>query len=133
MRGANRAPVPGGEWALEHDGGMVNLRECVQGVISAIAMIEIGLMLDASCRSATMNPKSSRQMNTNRLHSLPKGFKVSYDTELTGRCTSSKIWVVVKNDREFSRTLLGTDDFVSSSSSLSSLIVYYALIPRAAC
>ncbi|KAF7785068.1 hypothetical protein Agabi119p4_1233 [Agaricus bisporus var. burnettii] len=33
--------------------------------------------------------------------------------ELIDRCIGSKIWVVMKNDREFSGTLLGFDDFVN--------------------
>ena len=33
--------------------------------------------------------------------------------ELIDRCIGSKIWVVMKNDREFTGTLLGFDDFVS--------------------
>lgn len=34
-------------------------------------------------------------------------------TELIDRCIGSKIWVIMKNDREFSGTLLGFDDFVN--------------------
>src|SRR6266404_2397938 len=34
-------------------------------------------------------------------------------TELIDRCIGSRIWVVMKNDREFTGTLLGFDDFVS--------------------
>jgi len=33
--------------------------------------------------------------------------------ELIDRCIGSKIWVVMKNDREFAGTLLGFDDFVN--------------------
>ena len=33
--------------------------------------------------------------------------------ELIDRCIGSRIWVVMKNDREFTGTLLGFDDFVS--------------------
>ncbi|EAU93207.1 hypothetical protein CC1G_10275 [Coprinopsis cinerea okayama7 len=33
--------------------------------------------------------------------------------ELIDRCIGSKIWVVMKNDREFTGTLLGFDDFVN--------------------
>ncbi|KAF9651820.1 like-Sm ribonucleoprotein [Thelephora ganbajun] len=33
--------------------------------------------------------------------------------ELIDRCIGSKIWVIMKNDREFSGTLLGFDDFVN--------------------
>ena len=29
------------------------------------------------------------------------------------RCIGSRIWVIMKNDREFTGTLLGFDDFVS--------------------
>ena len=35
--------------------------------------------------------------------------------ELIDRCIGSRIWVVMKNDREFTGTLLGFDDFVSKS------------------
>lgn len=38
--------------------------------------------------------------------------------ELIDRCIGSKIWVIMKNDREFSGTLLGFDDFVSSCRSV---------------
>lgn len=43
------------------------------------------------------------------------------DAELIDRCIGSKIWVIMKNDREFSGTLLGFDDFVSPSSPFLSL------------
>ncbi|KAI6162106.1 like-Sm ribonucleoprotein [Pisolithus thermaeus] len=33
--------------------------------------------------------------------------------ELIDRCIGSRIWVVMKNDREFTGTLLGFDDFVN--------------------
>lgn len=33
--------------------------------------------------------------------------------ELIDRCIGSKIWVVMKGEREFSGTLLGFDDFVN--------------------
>lgn len=35
-------------------------------------------------------------------------------TELIDRCIGSRIWVIMKNDREFTGTLLGFDDFVSA-------------------
>jgi small nuclear ribonucleoprotein (snRNP)-like protein len=34
-------------------------------------------------------------------------------TELIDRCIGSRIWVIMKSDREFTGTLLGFDDFVS--------------------
>jgi hypothetical protein len=34
-------------------------------------------------------------------------------SELIDRCIGSRIWVIMKNDREFTGTLLGFDDFVS--------------------
>jgi len=34
-------------------------------------------------------------------------------TELVDRCVGSKIWVVMKGDKEFSGTLSGFDDYVS--------------------
>lgn len=34
-------------------------------------------------------------------------------TELIDRCIGSRIWVVMKSEREFTGTLLGFDDFVS--------------------
>ena len=33
--------------------------------------------------------------------------------ELIDRCIGSRIWVIMKGDREFTGTLLGFDDFVS--------------------
>ncbi|KAF5337278.1 hypothetical protein D9611_003109 [Ephemerocybe angulata] len=33
--------------------------------------------------------------------------------ELIDRCIGSKIWVIMKSEREFSGTLLGFDDFVN--------------------
>jgi len=35
--------------------------------------------------------------------------------ELIDRCIGSRIWVIMKSDREFTGTLLGFDDFVSES------------------
>lgn len=35
--------------------------------------------------------------------------------ELIDRCIGSRIWVIMKTDREFTGTLLGFDDFVSAS------------------
>ncbi|KAK5681506.1 hypothetical protein LTS10_006038 [Elasticomyces elasticus] len=35
--------------------------------------------------------------------------------ELIDRCVGSPIWVIMKGDKEFSGTLLGFDDFVSTS------------------
>jgi len=41
-------------------------------------------------------------------------FRLSDDlAELIDRCIGSRIWVVMKNDREFTGTLLGFDDFVN--------------------
>ena len=40
--------------------------------------------------------------------------------ELIDRCIGSRIWVIMKNDREFTGTLLGFDDFVSACSFLPS-------------
>jgi len=40
-------------------------------------------------------------------------FVDSQRTELIDRCIGSKIWVIMKNDREFTGTLLGFDDFVN--------------------
>ncbi|KAK0261888.1 hypothetical protein LTS09_003981 [Friedmanniomyces endolithicus] len=34
--------------------------------------------------------------------------------ELIDRCVGSPIWVIMKGDKEFSGTLLGFDDFVST-------------------
>lgn len=42
--------------------------------------------------------------------SLPAPRKL---TELIDRCIGSKIWVIMKSDREFTGTLMGFDDFVS--------------------
>ncbi|KAF7310828.1 U6 snRNA-associated Sm-like protein LSm5 [Mycena chlorophos] len=33
--------------------------------------------------------------------------------ELIDKCIGSRIWVIMKNDREFTGTLLGFDDFVN--------------------
>ena len=35
--------------------------------------------------------------------------------ELVDRCIGSKIWVLMKNEREFTGTLMGFDDYVSES------------------
>lgn len=35
------------------------------------------------------------------------------EAELIDKCVGSKIWVMMKNDKEFSGTLLGFDDYVS--------------------
>ncbi|ROW06029.1 hypothetical protein VMCG_04614 [Cytospora schulzeri] len=34
-------------------------------------------------------------------------------TELVDKCVGSRIWVIMKGDREFSGTLLGFDDYVN--------------------
>jgi len=34
-------------------------------------------------------------------------------TELIDRCIGSRLWVIMKNEREFVGTLLGFDDYVS--------------------
>lgn len=39
--------------------------------------------------------------------------------ELIDRCIGSRIWVIMKSDREFTGTLLGFDDFVSESATFS--------------
>lgn len=40
--------------------------------------------------------------------------------ELVDRCIGSPIWVVMKNEREFTGTLMGFDDYVSAYSQLTS-------------
>ena len=35
--------------------------------------------------------------------------------ELIDRCIGSRIWIITKSDREFTGTLTGFDDFVSTS------------------
>ena len=37
----------------------------------------------------------------------------SLTPELIDRCIGSKLWVIMKNEREFVGTLLGFDDYVS--------------------
>jgi hypothetical protein len=44
---------------------------------------------------------------------LEANFGLISPSELIDRCIGSRIWVVMKNDREFTGTLLGFDDFVS--------------------
>lgn len=34
-------------------------------------------------------------------------------TELVDKCVGSRIWVVMKSDKEFSGTLVGFDDYVN--------------------
>lgn len=36
-----------------------------------------------------------------------------FRAELIDRCIGSKIWVIMKSDREFTGTLMGFDDYVS--------------------
>ncbi|KAH0838232.1 hypothetical protein J3R83DRAFT_6487, partial [Lanmaoa asiatica] len=43
-------------------------------------------------------------------------------TELIDRCIGSRIWVIMKSDREFTGTLLGFDDFVSELLKLASIL-----------
>jgi len=47
--------------------------------------------------------------------SILLALKCSGTTELIDRCIGSRIWVIMKSDREFTGTLLGFDDFVSES------------------
>lgn len=42
-------------------------------------------------------------------------------SELIDKCIGSRIWVIMKGDKEFAGTLLGFDDFVSMWDFLSSL------------
>lgn len=43
--------------------------------------------------------------------------------ELVDRCIGSSIWVLMKNEREFTGTLMGFDDYVSESSCSLSLVI----------
>jgi hypothetical protein len=45
--------------------------------------------------------------------------------ELIDRCIGSRIWVIMKSDREFTGTLLGFDDFVSEYTPASYAISWY--------
>ena len=44
-------------------------------------------------------------------------YSTKHTVELIDRCIGSRIWVIMKGDREFTGTLLGFDDFVSEYSS----------------
>jgi len=44
--------------------------------------------------------------------------------ELVDRCIGSPIWVLMKNEREFTGTLMGFDDYVSKSLSHSHPRIY---------
>lgn len=43
--------------------------------------------------------------------------------ELVDRCIGSPIWVVMKNEREFTGTLMGFDDYVSECCCLAALML----------
>ncbi|KAJ6519724.1 hypothetical protein C8R45DRAFT_32496 [Mycena sanguinolenta] len=43
--------------------------------------------------------------------------------ELIDRCIGSRIWVIMKNDREFTGTLLGFDDFGKKKTSLAQTLL----------
>ena len=45
--------------------------------------------------------------------SLDAQADVRASLELIDRCIGSRIWVIMKGDREFTGTLMGFDDFVS--------------------
>ncbi|ORY46126.1 LSM-domain-containing protein [Rhizoclosmatium globosum] len=45
--------------------------------------------------------------------SAPAGINSILPLELVDRCIGSKIWVIMKSDKEFTGTLLGFDDFVN--------------------
>lgn len=47
------------------------------------------------------------------LHPTPPANKTPQTTELIDKCVSSRIWVVMKGDKEFAGTLLGFDDYVN--------------------
>jgi len=50
------------------------------------------------------------------LGSLPLPFivtEIDIYAELIDRCIGSRLWVIMKNEREFVGTLLGFDDYVS--------------------
>ncbi|TFY69383.1 hypothetical protein EVG20_g3182 [Dentipellis fragilis] len=46
-------------------------------------------------------------------HGVPDSSARAELVELIDRCIGSRIWVVMKNEREFTGTLLGFDDFVN--------------------
>ncbi len=46
--------------------------------------------------------------------------------ELVDRCIGSPIWVVMKNEREFTGTLMGFDDYVSECRFLASALLHHA-------
>ncbi|KAJ0117188.1 hypothetical protein J7T55_003605 [Diaporthe amygdali] len=41
------------------------------------------------------------------------GHMLTWTAELVDKCVGSRIWVIMKGDREFSGTLLGFDDYVN--------------------
>lgn len=47
--------------------------------------------------------------------------------ELVDRCIGSSIWVLMKNEREFTGTLMGFDDYVSEYPPVLDLPVYHNL------
>jgi U6 snRNA-associated Sm-like protein LSm5 len=44
---------------------------------------------------------------------LPLGNLLLFISELIDKCTGSKIWVLMKSEREYTGTLLGFDDYVN--------------------
>ena len=65
---------------------------------------------------------------------LPSMATTILPLELVDRCIGSSIWVLMKNDREFTGTLLGFDDYVSEYTEIGFLSVSVALARcRTAC
>jgi hypothetical protein len=64
--------------------------------------------------------ESGASLQIQPLGSISNEWHRTDNAELVDRCVGSRIWVVMKGDKEFSGLLSGFDDFVSTSPLLSS-------------
>lgn len=88
-------------WNINSKGWTLSLRSsCPQTHLQTSTRRTDGVS-DTSLRSAAVDLLSYSRW---QLHGL---------AELIDRCIGSRIWVIMKSDREFTGTLLGFDDFVS--------------------
>ncbi|EXJ79138.1 hypothetical protein A1O3_08639 [Capronia epimyces CBS 606.96] len=66
----------------------------------------------------SLTPRRRNGIDTLALRSVDKhatmgDFQLTYDAELIDKCVGSRIWIVMKGDKEFAGTLLGFDDYVN--------------------
>lgn len=69
----------------------------------------VNLSPTATATSPSINSDSATKINANANFNANANSRV----ELIDKCINSRIWVVMKGDKEFTGTLLGFDDYVN--------------------